>query len=133
MIRIPTKFLTEEDDADDIGATGAWLNIDRWYQQCQCHWKALVMMMDWAKAGKPHSADKLLLCHNQLTEGAVTSISFDGESCTAFESRCRNRDEVVYDDQFLYPVNPEERIAKILDAMNAKFGTVHPVEWSCDV
>ena len=102
--------------------------IEAWYEQCRCHLRALLMMLDWAKAGEPLTTEKLLLCHNELMK---ESVNAEG---TTFESRYRYRDESVYAGQYAFPVNTnhEENMATILEQLNAKFGTQHPVEWSCN-
>ena len=121
----------EDEDEQQITweADGNSNTTEAWYEQCMCHLRALVMMLDWAKAGEPLTTEKMLACHSVLMKGAVTSTG------TAFQSRFRHDDESVYAAQYVFPVriDHEENMANLLDQMNSKFGTVHPVEWSCDL
>jgi fido (protein-threonine AMPylation protein) len=120
--------LKGKDDNERISwdEEGQNVTIEAWYQQCMCHMKALVMMLDWAKAGEPLTTEKLLACHSQLMSGSVTSTG------AAFESRFRDEDEPVYAASYSFPfrINHEKSMADILEKINSDFGTCHPAEWS---
>ena len=102
---------------------------EAWFAQCRCHLRALIMMMNWAKADEPLTTEKLLACHNELMKGALTK---DG---ARFQSRFRHFNEPVHADLYSFPdsIDHEEEMGKILAKMNSVFGTVHPVQWSCDL
>lgn len=98
-----------------------------WYDQCKVHMSALMMMMGWAEAGEPLTAEKLLACHSMLMQGAVTST---GEN---FQSRFREFNEPVAAGNYVFPnkVDHEKSISIALEKMEADFTLKHPVEWSC--
>jgi Fic family protein len=120
--------LKGKDDSERISWDDEGGNVtnEAWYEQCLCHMKALTMMLRWAKAGEPLTAEKLLACHSQLMNGSVTSIG------AALESRFRHEDESVCAGLYVFPsgINHEKSMSDMLEKIDSDFGTSHPAEWS---
>jgi hypothetical protein len=96
-----------------------------WFEQCKAHVRALQMMIAWATAGVPLTADKLLECHTVLMRGARTVAS---EQQT-FDSRFRVHDEPVMAGDYIFPNRTDHKkdLVDQLEKRNAEFDTSHPL------
>jgi Fic family protein len=103
---------------------------EAWYEQCKAHTNALNMMIAWAAAGEPLTADTLFECHNVLMRGAISSASKE-----AFHSRYRAFDEPVTSEMYIFPNRTDHKqdMADQLEKRNAEFDTSHPLAWASDL